>query len=130
MRSVDIVQSFSVLLQALTTRHPLSAKVGTTPASSGRSVSIVRSRTKATEFSFTASGTYRTSGLKVLNVLHTVDNLCSINEINETFPKEVWRPISPLIPITCICFIQAWQHGTFGLAIKGPTFRRCFVTPR
>jgi hypothetical protein len=38
---------------ALTTRHPLSAKVGTTsPASGGRSVGIVRSRTKATEFSF------------------------------------------------------------------------------
>jgi hypothetical protein len=33
----------------LTTRHPLSAKVGTTwPTSGGRSVGIVRSRTKAT----------------------------------------------------------------------------------
>jgi hypothetical protein len=38
---------------ALTTRHPLSAKVGTTsPTSGGRSVNIVRLRTKATEFSF------------------------------------------------------------------------------
>jgi hypothetical protein len=38
---------------ALTTRHPLSAKVGTTsPRSGGRSVGIVRSRTKATVFSF------------------------------------------------------------------------------
>jgi hypothetical protein len=36
---------------ALTTQHPLSAKVGTTsPTSGGRSVGIVRSRTKATEF--------------------------------------------------------------------------------
>jgi len=31
---------------------PLSAKVGTTPTGGGRSVGIVRSRTKATEFSF------------------------------------------------------------------------------
>jgi hypothetical protein len=38
---------------ALTTRHPLSANVGTNFAvSGGRSVDIVRSRTKATEFSF------------------------------------------------------------------------------
>jgi hypothetical protein len=37
---------------ALTTRRPLFAKVGTTsPASGGRSVGTVRSRTKATEFS-------------------------------------------------------------------------------
>jgi hypothetical protein len=37
----------------LTARHLLSAKVGTTsPTSGGRSVGIVRSRTKATEFSF------------------------------------------------------------------------------
>jgi hypothetical protein len=36
---------------ALATRHPLSAKVGTNlPTSGGRSVSIVRSRTNATEF--------------------------------------------------------------------------------
>jgi hypothetical protein len=36
---------------ALTTQHPLSAKVGTTsPTSGSRSVSIVRSRTEATEF--------------------------------------------------------------------------------
>jgi hypothetical protein len=36
---------------ALTTQHPLSAKVGTTsPTSGGRSVGIVRSRTKATVF--------------------------------------------------------------------------------
>jgi hypothetical protein len=36
---------------ALTTQHPLSAKVGTTsPTSGGRSIGIVRSRTKATEF--------------------------------------------------------------------------------
>jgi hypothetical protein len=36
---------------ALTTQHPLSAKVGTTsPTSGGRSVGIVRSRAKATEF--------------------------------------------------------------------------------
>jgi hypothetical protein len=34
-------------------RHPLSAKVGTTsPTSGGRSIGILRSRTKATEFSF------------------------------------------------------------------------------
>jgi hypothetical protein len=33
----------------LTTRHPLSAKVGTSPTSCCRSVGIVRSRTKATE---------------------------------------------------------------------------------
>jgi hypothetical protein len=38
---------------ALTTQHPLSAKVGTTsPRSGGRSVGIVRWRTKATEFFF------------------------------------------------------------------------------
>jgi hypothetical protein len=38
---------------ALTTQHPLSAKVGTTsPTSGGRSVGIVCSRTKATGFSF------------------------------------------------------------------------------
>jgi hypothetical protein len=37
----------------LTTQHPLFAKVGTTsPTSGGRSVGIVRSRTKAREFSF------------------------------------------------------------------------------
>jgi hypothetical protein len=36
---------------ALTTRHPLSAKVGITSTSGCRSVGIVRSRTKATEFS-------------------------------------------------------------------------------
>jgi hypothetical protein len=35
---------------ALTTRHPLSAKVGTTPTSGDRSVGIVRLRTKTTEF--------------------------------------------------------------------------------
>jgi hypothetical protein len=41
---------------ALTTQHPLSAKVATTsPTSGGRSVGIVRSRTKATEFSFSWS---------------------------------------------------------------------------
>jgi hypothetical protein len=35
---------------AMTTQHPLTAKVGTTsPTSGGRSVGIVRSRTKATE---------------------------------------------------------------------------------
>jgi hypothetical protein len=34
----------------MTTQHPLSAKDGTTsPTSGGRSVGIVRSRTKATE---------------------------------------------------------------------------------
>jgi hypothetical protein len=45
--------SGSGLENALTTRHPLSAKVGTTsPTSGGRSVGIVRSWTKATEFSF------------------------------------------------------------------------------
>jgi hypothetical protein len=38
---------------ALTTRHPLSAKVRTTsPTSGGCSVGIDRSRTKATEFIF------------------------------------------------------------------------------
>jgi hypothetical protein len=37
----------------LTTRHPLSAKVGTkSPSGCGRSVGIVRLRTKTTEFSF------------------------------------------------------------------------------
>jgi hypothetical protein len=35
---------------ALTTRHPLSPKVGTTPTSGGGSVVIFRLRTKATEF--------------------------------------------------------------------------------
>jgi hypothetical protein len=39
-------------IDKLTTWQPLSAKVGTTlPTSGGRSVGIVRSRTKATEFS-------------------------------------------------------------------------------
>jgi hypothetical protein len=37
---------------ALTTRHPLSAKVGINFTDSGRSVGVVRSRTKATEFIF------------------------------------------------------------------------------
>jgi hypothetical protein len=38
---------------ALTTQHPLCAEVGTTSQTSGgRSVGIVRSRTKTTEFSF------------------------------------------------------------------------------
>jgi hypothetical protein len=38
---------------ALTTQHPLSAKVGTnSPTSGGRSVGVVRSLTEATAFSF------------------------------------------------------------------------------
>jgi hypothetical protein len=38
---------------ALITQHPLSAKLGTTsPTRGGRSVGIVRSRTKAMEFFF------------------------------------------------------------------------------
>jgi hypothetical protein len=41
---------------SLTTQHPLSAKVGTTsPTSVGRSVGIVRSRTKATELSLVSA---------------------------------------------------------------------------
>jgi hypothetical protein len=37
----------------LTTRHPLSAKVGTTsPTNGGRSIGILRSRTKDTDFLF------------------------------------------------------------------------------
>jgi hypothetical protein len=35
----------------LTMRHPLSAKVGTSMTSGGRSVGIIRSRTQATKFS-------------------------------------------------------------------------------
>jgi hypothetical protein len=45
---------------ALTTQHPLSAKVGTTsPTSGGRWVGIVRSRTKATEFSLVYKSEHR-----------------------------------------------------------------------
>jgi hypothetical protein len=43
---------FSVSV-SLTTRDPLSAKFGTSPTSCGRSVGIVRSQSKATEFVFT-----------------------------------------------------------------------------
>jgi hypothetical protein len=44
----------------LTTQHPPSAKVGTTsPTSGGRSVGIVRSRTKATEFTTGTKGRHR-----------------------------------------------------------------------
>jgi hypothetical protein len=37
---------------ALTTRHPLSAKVGKSPTRGGRSVGIVHLRTQAKEFVF------------------------------------------------------------------------------
>jgi hypothetical protein len=40
---------------ALTTRHSLPTEMETSPTSGGRSVSIIRLRTKATEFSFCRS---------------------------------------------------------------------------
>jgi hypothetical protein len=52
---------------ALTTRHPLSAKVGTTPTGCGRSVGIVRFRSKTTEFSFSFSMDLQTT------VMHSLD---------------------------------------------------------
>jgi hypothetical protein len=49
-RSIKYIVDESI---ALTMRHPLFAKVGTTsPTNGGRSVGIVRPRTKATTFSF------------------------------------------------------------------------------
>jgi hypothetical protein len=44
---------------ALTTWYPLSAKVGTTPTRGGHSVSIVHSRTQATEFFLYVTYTYK-----------------------------------------------------------------------
>jgi hypothetical protein len=51
---------------ALITQHPLSPKFGTTPTSGGRSVDIVRLRTKATEFRF-----YKTN-ITIRKTLETV----------------------------------------------------------
>jgi hypothetical protein len=68
--------------RALTTQHPLSGKVGTTsPTSGGRSVGIVRSRTKATEFFFSY-----TLMFLVFIWLHTQGMRTSGKTMKEDFP--------------------------------------------
>jgi hypothetical protein len=75
---------------ALTTKHSLSAKVGTTsPTSGGRSVGIVRSRTKATEFSFSPMQSLVVRISYLLFVLHLCG--CGFNFPKFTSMSQSWQ---------------------------------------
>jgi hypothetical protein len=93
---------------ALTTRHPLSAKVITTsPTRGGRSVGIVRSRTKATKFS----------------LVTTRASHCMTPSVHNYNPIFLCLPIS-LLPLLTSS-LGALTHRTSGYC---KFFFECFCT--